>query len=53
MIVTPKAATAPPNIEAHSTADAELWADFSATAAAVSSSVAIKPNLSGSYSRAS
>ena len=30
MIVTPKAANAPPNIEAHSTADAELSTDFSA-----------------------
>ena len=38
MIVTPKAANAPPNIEAHSTADAELSTDFSATGAAVSSS---------------
>jgi hypothetical protein len=50
MIVTPKAANAPPNIEAHSTADAELSTDFSATGAAVSSILAIKPNLSGSYS---
>jgi hypothetical protein len=41
MIVTPKAANAPPNIDAHSTADAELSTDFSATGAAVSSSVAI------------
>jgi len=37
MTVTPKAANAPPNIEAHSTADAELSTEFSATGAAVSS----------------
>ena len=53
MIVTPKAANAPPNIEAHSTADAELSTDFSATGAAVSSILAIKLNLSGSCSCAS
>jgi hypothetical protein len=35
-MVTPKAANAPPNIEAHSTADAELSTDFSETGAAVS-----------------
>ena len=50
IMVTPKAANAPPNIEAHSTADAELSTDFSATGAAVSSILAIKLNLSGSNS---
>jgi hypothetical protein len=53
MIVTPKAANAPPNIEAHSTADAELSTDFSATGAPVWSILAIKLNLSGSRKRAS
>jgi hypothetical protein len=53
MAVTPSAANAPPNIEAHSTADAELSTDFSATGAAVSSILAIKLDLSGSSSRAS
>jgi hypothetical protein len=51
--VTPRAAKPPPNIAAHSTADAELSTDFSATGAAVSSILAIKLNLSGSCKRAS
>ena len=34
MAVTPKAANAPPKIEAHSTADAEFSTDFSATVVA-------------------
>jgi hypothetical protein len=50
IMVTPKAANAPPNIDAHSTADAELSTDFSATGAAVSSILAIKLNLWGSNS---
>src|SRR6478672_13220585 len=45
IMVTPKAANAPPNIEAHSTADAELSTDFSATGAAVSSIIVITLNL--------
>ena len=34
MAVTPKAANAPPNMEAHSTAETELSMDFSAMGAA-------------------
>jgi hypothetical protein len=37
MAVTPKAASAPPNTEAHSTAETELSMDFSATGAAETS----------------